>query len=530
METFSSLLSKCLPNQFRQWSHPRHTGECGLRDYSICECAKRRNAGVETLEEAGTITDGVSGQYRPDDLRCQKEPDLSCEICGGTGEVPGVKEHQIGLEKTPQEFIQKLVDIFREVRRVLRADGVLWLNMGDSYSNDTKWGGQSGGKNYTSEAGGYQGQRVKRRDTDCDPKRGRMAIGEPISSNHSGLKPKDLVGMPWRLAFALQADGWYLRSDCIWHKPNPMPESVTDRPTKSHEYVFLLSKSERYFYDAEAVKEDITDSSVKRISQANFDNQTGGEKDYGLTGINPNRSARKSLENFAKKARRAGQHSRIGQSQDPRHMESEARNGKKESPIGTGEQIVTKRNLRSVWTIATQSYAEAHFATFPEELATRCVLSGTSEHGACDKCGAPWARITGQSCECGAMVPTQAKSCPSCGRVNDWKEGRFEVDSVEGKSFVATDYSTPGRGTPRKTGSMGTSQTEVFGWEPGCDCHCELVKPCVVLDPFCGSGTTGEVALRYHRDFIGIELNPSYLDMARRRIVDDAPLFNVEAK
>lgn len=472
----------------------------GLRDYSICECAKRRNAGVDTLEEAGTVTDGVSGQYRPDDVRCQKEPSSSCEICHGTGEIPGVKDNQFGLELTPQLYIDKMVAVFRELRRVLRKDGTCWVNMGDSYSNDTKWGGQSGGKNYTSAEGNYRGQRVKRRDTDCDPKRGAMAIGQPISSNFSGLKPKDLVGMPWRLALALQADGWYLRSDIIWHKPNPMPESMTDRPTKSHEYIFLLSKSQRYFYDAFAIKEESTGNAHSR----------GG-------GVNP-------------KSTKHGQHSRMEEDRDPRHIgvgrRRRARKGvpnqprvkQNESFSSSITELVETRNKRSVWTVATQSYEEAHFATFPEELIQPCILAGTSEKGCCSDCGTPWERILEPGPEykkaLGSSYHDHSETAEKGMKQLRGKNGQNKARDEQGVTFA--DYRT-------------------VGWEPGCDCHGNgivghmPIVPATVLDPFAGSGTTGVVSLRYHRKFLGIELNPEYAAMARRRIKDDAPMFNVES-
>ena len=167
--------------------------------------------------------------------------DQSVNCCVTSPPYFGLRDYgvagQIGLEQTPQEFVDQMVAVFREVRRVLRDDGTLWLNLGDSYANDAKWGGSSGEKNAYCTTGG-EGFRSRR---------------------STGLKPKDLIGIPWRVAFALQADGWYLRQDIIWHKPNPMPESVTDRCTKAHEYVFLLTKSARYYYDADAIAEKASD-------------------------------------------------------------------------------------------------------------------------------------------------------------------------------------------------------------------------------------------------------------------------------
>jgi len=208
---------------------------------------------------------------------------------------------QIGAENTPKEYVGAIVAVFHEVRRVLRADGVLWLNLGDSYAREPGKGGSGTPNGRNVEAMGYTG-------------------AKPVPG---GLKPKDLVGIPWRVAFALQADGWWLRSEVIWAKPNPMPESVMDRPTKAHEQVFLLAKAERYFYDAEAVAEP----AVRGAAGSAFDS--------GKTGA---------------VARRVGHGPRAD---------------------------ADTRNLRSVWTIPTQPTAYAHFATMPEELVRRCVLSGS---------------------------------------------------------------------------------------------------------------------------------------------------------
>jgi len=227
---------------------------------------------------------------------------------------------QLGLESSFQDYLATMVKVFREVRRVLRKDGTLWLNMGDSYVHGVPGGGSVFDNGRTDGRIFYEG----------DKARGRTKISTFIN----GLKSKDLCGIPWRLAFALQADGWYLRSDIIWHKPNPMPESVTDRPTKSHEYVFLMSKSERYFYDAEAVKEDRADNR---------------ENDGALKPSERNRGGRK--DGFTK----------------PNGIDLAHLNG--------------KRNRRSVWTIPTAPFPEAHFATFPPALVEPCILAGCPKGG-----------------------------------------------------------------------------------------------------------------------------------------------------
>jgi len=225
---------------------------------------------------------------------------------------------QIGLEESPEAYVARLVDVFREVRRILRDDGTVWLNLGDSYNGSGK------GANADGTAGKAGLLNTASLGTQ---------IGKFRKSNVIGLKPKDLIGIPWRVAFALQADGWYLRQDIIWHKPNPMPESVTDRCTKSHEYIFLLSKSAKYYFDHEAIKEPSKDewNSAKSFS-------SGG--------------ARASI----------GLHTAQGSQW----------NGTKTHT----DEYKTGRNKRSVWTVATRNYKGAHFATFPTTLIEPCVLAG----------------------------------------------------------------------------------------------------------------------------------------------------------
>jgi DNA modification methylase len=265
---------------------------------------------------------------------------------------------QIGLESTPSEFVEQLCLVFDEVWRVLKDDGTLWLNIGDSYAamRDSKAAPD------TLRTG--EGTKVS-----------QAANRNPENLRAAGLKHKDLAGIPWRVAFALQARGWYLRSDIIWHKPNPMPESVTDRPTKSHEYIFLLTKSPKYFYDKEA------------IAEASFCPEREREAQNGEDAV-------------ARKARGFDNH------------------------LGT----YATKNKRSVWTVSTKPYKEAHFATYPPELISPCILAG----------------------------------------------------SAEGDT---------------------------------------------VLDPFSGSGTTGEVALKAGRNYIGLELNPDYAALSEKRLTDAVGMF-----
>ena len=230
---------------------------------------------------------------------------------------------QIGLEQTPDEYIKKLVDVFREVKRVLRDDGTLWLNLGDSYA-----GSGMGAANYPESAS--EKQLSNHGSTTAS---GRAAFIP------NGLKPKDLIGIPWRVAFALQADGWYLRSDIIWAKPNPMPESVKDRPTKSHEYIFLLSKLRKYYYDYESIKETCVngDSTSPR----------------GSRGTSPNAGRRKQDQ--------TGNRTYTG--------------------FNDRYEPVAKRNKRDVWTITPKPYRGAHYATFPSDLVEPCILAGCPEEG-----------------------------------------------------------------------------------------------------------------------------------------------------
>jgi DNA modification methylase len=244
-------------------------------------------------------------------------------------------EGQLGLEPTPEAYVAAMVEVFREVRRVLRSDGTVWLNLGDSYANDGKWGGSSGGKH-------------------VEALHGNSGIGR--GKRDTGLKPKDLVGIPWRVAFALQADGWYLRSDIIWSKPNPMPESVTDRPTKSHEYLFLLSKSARYYYDADAVREPHRWQDPELLAT--------------------NAQARQGLR--LAQRREAGDMSAVRQQPELGREKGRGKNGNAESEFSAS---TAGRNLRSVWTIATAPYPGAHFATFPPKLVEPCIKAGSPEHG-----------------------------------------------------------------------------------------------------------------------------------------------------
>lgn len=259
---------------------------------------------------------------------------------------------QIGLEPTPDEFVAALVGVLGEARRVLRGDGTLWLNLGDTYNNnpstsDIPRSAQGNG------SGAFQVPPEKH----VQARRATPNKAQPLIQ--SGIKKKDLIGIPWRVAFALQADGWYLRQDIIWHKPNPMPESVTDRCTKSHEYVFLLAKSTKYHYDADAISEAVTASTVDRLAQ-DVAAQTGSLRVPGKTN-----GAMKAVGRVPTKATKASGN----------YSEGAGRNDGGGHRSGGFPHDLT-RNKRSVWSITTQPYSEAHFATMAPELAETCIKAG----------------------------------------------------------------------------------------------------------------------------------------------------------
>jgi len=295
----------------------------------------------------------------------------------------GGHAEQLGLESSPEAFLDEMVAVFREVRRVLRKDGTCWLNMGDGYCG---------------APGGHQGQTGERSTR-------TFTARILMEKKGRGLKRKDLVGMPWRLALALQADGWFLRADIIWHKPNPMPETVRDRPTKAHEYIFLLSKSESYFYNAEAIKEPVSGTAHARRGYKTPDgwDTSKGNGGHGV---------------FHKNGREKGQYRTPGVG--PKSSRPGSGVKANESFHASVVDLVSSRNKRSVWTVPTRPFKGAHFATYPPELITPCILAG----------------------------------------------------------------SRPGD---------------------------------VVLDPFGGSGTTGQVALELGRSALLIELNPEYAQLIEKR-------------
>jgi DNA modification methylase len=362
--------------------------------------------------------------------------DESIHCCVTSPPYWGLRDYgvsgQIGLEKTPEEYIRVMVDVFREVKRILRDDGTLWLNMGDSYCSSANGNKNCDSSTLTTRADGTRKRdvqetgRIARDDSKgrgtsarCDGRGGHVYYGpknQPNRLSLPGFKPKDLIGIPWMLAFALRADGWYLRSDIIWSKPNPMPESVTDRPTKAHEYIFLLSKCERYYYDAEAIKERVTGEAHARGDGVNPKAKaipTGWDISTGNGGHGKIHKQGRNKQGEGHR-RYAGFNERWDQREA-------SRNKQNESFSSAVSGLVEKRNKRTVWEVNPQPFPEAHFATFPEELIKPCILAG----------------------------------CPAGG---------------------------------------------------------------TVLDPFIGSGTTALVARNLQCNAVGLELNATYIEIAKRRL------------
>ena len=364
-------------------------------------------------------TNGVATLYQAD-ARAIPLPDKSIHMVVTSPPYWGMRDYGlgvnipagIGLEPTLGEWMANIVAVMREVRRVLRDDGTVWVNLGDAYAGSGK---------------------------------GMLKDGSlflPVTTD--SLPAKSLMGQPWRVAFALQDAGWLLRSAIVWHKPNPMPESATDRPSNAYEMVFLLSKQGKYFYDADAIRYPSKDPLDNRASRG---------------------------------------------SKMQKRMPNGSVNG-----IRPGNKAYPMANARNVWTIPTQGRPYAHFATFPDELPRRCILAGTSEKGVCGECGSPWVRIVERSKRYDHTTTASGKSKedPYAGQTGD---GAGTHDVRQGVF----------------------SDTQTLGWEPTCSCNADVV-PATVLDPFVGSGTTLTVAQSLNRRSVGSDLNPEYLEIARRRI------------
>lgn len=395
----------------------------GLRDYGTgqwlggdegCDHTTARSRG-DDLREGDK--QGASKGRRPNTQQC-------C-ACGAVR-----VDQQLGLEPTIEAYLAALVQVFREVHRVLRDDGTFWCNMGDSYS--------AGGGYFPDAPSNRNGSK---QSTQHGSIKGR---------NAATLPAKNLLGMPWRLALALQADGWILRSEIIWHKLNPMPESVQDRPSRAHEQVFLFAKQGKYFYDGEAVKEETHETSGWARQRANGVNTW-------LYNNTPDRIAC------------------TGQ-----RIEA--------STFGT----IGTRALRSVLSLASEPFSGSHFATFPTALVRRCLLAGTSAHGVCRACKAPWRRVVESQ---GTGRVYVAGQCPS-----------------DNRSPYGTQHTGAGSGALSVV-------TRTTGWSPTCTCGAPGDGQSTILDPFVGSGTVPLVARELGHHGVGLDLSMVYLQhIARKRL------------
>ena len=366
---------------------------------------------------------------------------------------------QLGLEQSPEDYISNLVEVFREVKRVLHPSGILWIVIGDSF-----WGGKDQSGQGSKER---QTNRVVQGESFSNPEAqvGGPGLTRPSDGKHDIIKSKDLVGIPWMLAFALRADGWYLRREIIWAKGvsfcptysgSCMPESVGDRPTTSHEYVFMLSKSKHYFYDQEGCKEN----SIDRESH---------------TGRRP-RSASQMYQDDPQNYKLAGS------IQDDGKL--------------TSGQVYPTRNLRSVWVQNPGNFKGKHYAGFPENLIEPMIKLGASPVGCCPKCKSPWERV----------IERQDK--------RHWTE-RGDYSSEKMQTLKATGFRNDGGGS--FLGNDGVT----IGWQPTCTCGLPMEEnvKCIVFDPFVGSGTTILTARRLGHIGIGLDLNFDYLhDIARDRL------------
>jgi DNA modification methylase len=358
----------------------------------------------DVLEQLGTLPDGCV------QMVCTSPPYLNLRSYLPAGHPDKSKE--IGLEQSPAEYVAKMVEVFQEVRRVLRDDGTLWLNIGDSFGPD-----------------------------------------------------KNLLGIPWRVAIALQDDGWTLRCDVIYSKTTMMPESVQDRPSRSHEYLFLFTKGPAYYYDATAIQEPAGDW-VER------------DKRY-----------------------------QEGADEVPRSEDEPAFHAKNGKPTtGLVRKPCTTRNKRSVWTISPQSFKGAHFATMPEEMASLCVRAGSSEKGSCPACGAPWERLV----ERGASHYRELLGDRS------WRE--MDAEGLKRGVIVREGEGGQTRNEKGTVPSLRAAPRRELGWRATCICPEHTPVPSLILDPFAGSGTTLAVAKLLGRDFVGVELNADYIPLIMERV------------
>jgi DNA modification methylase len=417
----------------------------------------------------------------------------TCAKCGAIRE-----DEQIGREDTLEQYIETLVGLFRELRRALRKDGVLWLNLGDSYANVGKWGGSTGGKH----ANGLHGN---------------TGVGRN-KTNYGNLKPKDLTAQPWRVALALQADGWYLRSAIPWVRQNPMPESVQDRLTNAHEYIFLLTKSARYYYDPDPLRRPIKTESISRLMRGvsaahkNIDGAPG-QTPHSMNQPRDNRNKATTFKRNGSKREQVIPNQTVGThrpDRDDTDYNPAGRNGHTtdffwdslDQYIGylqhvrdNGGMLLNEIGDPVAMLVNTRPYSGAHFAVFPPDLVTPLIQAGTSEHGCCAKCGAPWKRVIEKGLTAhDGETNSQYQNGTTANRLAKLRQAARE----RGEEYVNKQVTT--------------------GWQPTCKCDTTETIPPVVLDPFMGSGTVAQVAIELGRDYIGFELNEDYMPLINERL------------
>ena len=425
-------------------------------------------------------------------------------------------EGQIGLEETPEQFIQKMVDVFHEVKRVTRDDGILWLNFGDSYAGSGKGPTGDNGIGDQGKRQGFINNNFRKGSGRADGKitgdSPRNRDGIPATE---GYKAKDLMGIPWKVAFALQADGWYFRSAMPWIKRNCMPESTTDRPTSAIEYIFLMAKSAKYFYDGEAVRVPSSESyqndarpqgvlrqKVNKRSKYPNEGQFKKQDQTGnptYPGFNERYKARKGdtlperdNKHAATMAALRG-HSGILKADGTPFCDGQTRNYRNSDPFFESWQgLYSEGGEQLALIVNPQARPELHFASFPDKLAETFIKAGTSEYGCCPKCGAPYQRIVEAS---GGVIG------------QSWHPHVDDCVTGQVGGFPSAGY-----------------KREFKGWKPGCSCDAGSPLPCLVLDPFMGSGTVAVVARELNRSSIGCELNPEYIKIIKKRLQSDSCL------
>lgn len=386
------------------------------------------------------------------------------------------KELEIGSEETPGEYVARMVGVFRELRRVLHPSGSFWLNLGDSYA-----------ANAATPRGkvGFESYRGSNTPTLNKEHTGRVAY------RGNGIKAKDLLGIPWMVAFALREDGWYLRQHCPWVKRSPMPESVTDRPGTACEEVFLLAKRPDYFFDMEAVKRPCADANAQRTTKTYDTAERYGAGNGGNSG----------LDGLAARMR-SGDHTNRNFRSADLWFDS------------VGLLLADNGELLG-FDVTSKPYKGAHFAVMPPGIVEPCVLAGTSAKGVCPKCGEPWTRVVERN-RVATRPGENTKIAAQQGKLPAEEPGRASGAARFEKSTLAQ---ITGNRDPQRH----CTTTATTGWEPGCECGVAETLPAVVLDPFTGSGTVAAVAVDLGRRFVGSELNRDYIPLILRRLQTVTP-------